>query len=329
MSADSVYHQFGIRGYEHSQMDRSALSSFKSLLDGGFCQGNCVSRRVKGGPRHENDPEVVAETRPQPHGVQDGTRVGTHGQEMVSDRRPVRDPRSLAGGRTTSRRSAALLRGDRVGAEDRLAMERFTETFSLASHLLAAARRVVRTRLAREGVAKIAAATRRAGTTETRRSVRGRHVCESKKGGEAIGLAKRGKGSKIMLLVDGHGTPLSVLAASASLGETSLLEPLLDQGLSPREPARLTYDRALDSDIHRERLRRRGIELACPHRKNRTRVKKQDGRSLRRFARRWKIERTNSWLHNFRRIGVRHERSLLMFTGFAQLACLLIVLRRF
>jgi transposase len=175
-------------------------------------------------------------------------------------------------------------------------------------------------------VAKIAAATRRAGTTETRRSVRGRHVCERKKAGEAIGLTKRGKGSKIMLLVDGHGTPMSVLAASASLGETSLLEPLLDQSLSHREPARLIYDRALDSDVHRERLRECGIDLVCPHRKNRTRVKKQDGRALRRFTRRWKIERTNSWLHNFRRIVVRHEQSLLMFTGFAQLACLLIVL---
>jgi transposase len=129
-----------------------------------------------------------------------------------------------------------------------------------------------------------------------------------------------------MLLVDCHGTPLSVLAASASLGEASLPEPLLDQSLSPMEPARLIYDRTLDSDVHRERLRERGIELVCPHRKNRTRAKKQDGRALRRFARRWKIERTNSWLHDFRRIVVRHEQSLLMFTGFAQLACLLIVL---
>lgn len=132
-----------------------------------------------------------------------------------------------------------------------------------------------------------------------------------------------------MVLSDGHGTPLSVLAASASLGETSLLEPLLDQSLSPQQPTRLIYDRALDSDVHRERLRQRGIELVCPHRKNRTRARLQDGRALRRFARRWKIERTNSWLHNFRRIVVRHERSLMMFTGFAQLACLLIVLRRF
>jgi transposase len=115
----------------------------------------------------------------------------------------------------------------------------FTTTFSLASHLLAAALRVDGARPARGGVAATAAPTRRAGTTETRRSVRGRHVCERKKGGEAIGLTKRGKGSKIMLLCDGHGTPLSALMASASLGETSLLEPLLDQSLSPMQPARL------------------------------------------------------------------------------------------
>jgi transposase len=173
------------------------------------------------------------------------------------------------------------------------------------------------------------AATGPAGTTETRRSVRGRHVCERKKGGEAIGLTKRGNGSKFMLLVDGHGTPLSVLVASASLGETSLLEPLLDQSLSPRQPTRLICDRELDSDVHCERLRQRGIELVCPHRKNRTRSKRPDGRALRCFTRRWKIERTNSWLHNVRRIVVRHERLLIILTGFAQLACLLTVLRRF
>ncbi len=83
-----------------------------------------------------------------------------------------------------------------------------------------------------------------------------------------------------MVLSDGHGTPLSVLAASASLGETSLLEPLLDQSLSPQQPTRLINDRALDSDVQRERLRQRGIELVCPHWKNRTRARLQDGRAL-------------------------------------------------
>lgn len=120
----------------------------------------------------------------------------------------------------------------------------------------------------------------------------GKFAYPKKGGGEAIGLTKSMKGAKIMLLVDGHGTPLSVLAASASLGETSLLEPLLDQSLSPSEPARLIYDRSLRSDVLRERLRQRGVELVYPHGQHRIRAKLQDGLALRRFTRCWKIERT-------------------------------------
>jgi hypothetical protein len=69
---------------------------------------------------------------------------------------------------------------------------------------------------------------------------------------------------------------------------------LIGCGESYSSAARLIYDRALDSDIQRERLREREIDLVCPHRKNRARAKKQDGRALRRFARRSKIERTRS-----------------------------------
>ena len=132
-----------------------------------------------------------------------------------------------------------------------------------------------------------------------------------------------------MVLTEGGGLPVAALAASASLGETTLLEPLLDLRIIRRRPRRLIYDRALDSDPHRERLRRRGIELICPHRKNRKRKKLQDGRSLRRYRRRWKMERSNSWLHNFRRFATRNDWYLLTFTGFVQLACLKTVLNRF
>jgi hypothetical protein len=74
----------------------------------------------------------------------------------------------------------------------------------------------------------------------------------------ACGTA-RGKGAKFMRLCDDHGAPPWVLAVSSSSGETSLLE----QGLSPTEPARLIYDRTLDGDVHRERLRQRTIERVC------------------------------------------------------------------
>lgn len=132
-----------------------------------------------------------------------------------------------------------------------------------------------------------------------------------------------------MVLTEGHGLPVAALAASASLGETTLLEPLLDQRVIRRKPRRLIYDRGLDSDAHRRRLAARGIELICPHRKNRKRPRLQDGRPLRRYRRRWKIERSNSWLHNFRRFAMRHDWYLLTFTGFVQLACLMTVLNRF
>ncbi len=105
------------------------------------------------------------------------------------------------------------------------------------------------------------------GATETRRSVRGRHVCERKKGGEAIGLTKRGKGSKIMVLVDGHGTPLSVLAASASLGETSLLEPLLDQSRRPGNPRDWFMTERWTAIYRASDCGSAALELVCPHRK--------------------------------------------------------------
>jgi len=48
--------------------------------------------------------------------------------------------------------------------------------------------------------------------------------------------------------------------------------------------------------------------MIAPHRANRRADRKtQDGRTLRRYLRRWKIERMFSWLYNFRRLVVRWE----------------------
>lgn len=93
-------------------------------------------------------------------------------------------------------------------------------------------------------------------------------------------------------------------------------------------PERLILDRGYDCDPLRQRLAERGIEMICPHRSNRKRPRTQDGRSLRRYARRWKVERTFAWLGNFRRLVVRYERHLRMYRAFFHLACLLITLRQ-
>ena len=86
-------------------------------------------------------------------------------------------------------------------------------------------------------------------------------------------------------------------------------------------------DRAYDSDPLRMRLKARGIELVCPHRKSRRKPSTQDGRALRRYRKRWRVERTFAWLGNFRRLVVRYERHSLIYQAFFRIACLLITLR--
>ena len=116
-----------------------------------------------------------------------------------------------------------------------------------------------------------------------------------------------------------------------------LLEPTLDNidvrpaddEADPPGPWRLVCDKGYDSDGLRERLLfERDIELVCPHRRNRKRVPLQDRRKLRRYRRRWKVERTFAWLGNFRRLVVRYERTLKMYRAFFHVACLLITLRK-
>ena len=92
----------------------------------------------------------------------------------------------------------------------------------------------------------------------------------------------------------------------------------------------MIYDLAADSDPSAARLAKRGIELVSPlTEKNRKKPPTQDGRKLRRYRRRWKIERSIGWLQNFRRLVTRYEYYAHLFHGFVQLACLIVVMRRF
>jgi transposase len=100
-------------------------------------------------------------------------------------------------------------------------------------------------------------------------------------------------------------------------------------GGRPRQkPLRVIADKGYDSDALRRRLRQRGILLIAPHRSNRHRTPLQDERILRRYKRRWTIERTFAWLDNFRRLVVRYDRSLQIYRAFFHIACFMIILRR-
>jgi len=127
----------------------------------------------------------------------------------------------------------------------------------------------------------------------------------AKKGAAESEKPKRGKGTKWMVVVDGRGLPLGTTFTSASPAEVKLAETTLatirvgrrhHAGRPRQKPVRVIADKAYDSDPLRKRLRQRGIELIVPHRCNRKKPATQDGRALRRYRRRWIVERTNAWL---------------------------------
>jgi transposase len=163
----------------------------------------------------------------------------------------------------------------------------------------------------------------------------GREFRSRQKGGDGIGKTKRGKGTKWMVVVDGQGVPLGSQLTSASPAEVRLAEPTLDTIAVPRggpgrpqkRPWRVIADRAYDSDPLRWRLLQRGMVLIVPHRKNRRQPSLNDGRTLRRYRKRWKVERTFAWLGNFRRLVVRYDRHLSMYRALFHIACALITLR--
>ena len=108
--------------------------------------------------------------------------------------------------------------------------------------------------------------------------------------------------------------------------QVTLVAATLDSRFVANMPVRLIGDRAYDADPLDEALAELGIEMIAPHRRNRTRPKTQDGRPLRRYRRRWKMERLFAWLGNFRRLVVRYERYALNYLGFVHLGCIRILL---
>ena len=104
------------------------------------------------------------------------------------------------------------------------------------------------------------------------------------------------------------------------------MEQVLAGSFLDELPARLIGDKAYDSDKLDEKLAEEyGIELIAPNRRRRS--KSQDGRQLRRYRRRWKVERLFAWMHSFRRLVTRWEYHVENFLGFVQLGCLHLLLR--
>jgi transposase len=91
------------------------------------------------------------------------------------------------------------------------------------------------------------------------------------------------------------------------------------RGRPRRKPESIDGDRGYDSDPHRRALRGRGIAPKLAKRRT------PHGSGLGKY--RWVVERTLSWLHQFRRLRIRYERLSEVHEAFLTLGCALICWR--
>jgi transposase len=214
-------------------------------------------------------------------------------------------------------------------------MARLARAISGWIDVLAAVAKLGRAGCMAEGVAKTVVDAGPATIAGLGRGLSGCYLHHGQKGGSAVGKTRRGKGTKCMVVVDGNGIPVGAQLASAQLAECRLAESTLARVKVPRKGRgrprshlkRVIADRGYDSNALRMRFQERRTELIVPYRKYVRDRRFEDKRKLRRYRKRWKIERTNAWLQHFRRIQVRYDRILTLFQGFFHCACLIIALR--
>lgn len=132
-----------------------------------------------------------------------------------------------------------------------------------------------------------------------------------------------------MAIADASGLPIAIWTGGANTHEVKLVEKTIKARFIKQKPAKVIGDKSYNSDVLDDRLNRRKIELIAPHRSNRRKSKTQDGRKLRRYCRRWKIERLFAWIQNFRKCVVRYEYHADNYLGFIQLACIMILTKYF
>ena len=135
---------------------------------------------------------------------------------------------------------------------------------------------------------------------------------------------RRKKGSKHHVVTDANGIPLATQVTAANRHDVTQLVPLVDAippvagkpGHPRSRPERVQGDRGYDSEPHRKELRKRRIQPILAKRNT------EHGSGLGVF--RWVVERTISWLHQYRRLRIRYERRPEIHEAFLTLGCALI-----
>jgi transposase len=139
----------------------------------------------------------------------------------------------------------------------------------------------------------------------------------------------RGKpGSKLHLVCDGGGVPLTAVVTAANVNDTTMFQALVEDippiwtsaGRRRTRLVKVHADKGYDSRANRTYLRRRGIKA---------RIARRGIESSTRLGRhRWRIERTLSWLSCYRRLAVRWDRDSERWFAFVLLACALVCFNR-
>jgi putative transposase len=128
--------------------------------------------------------------------------------------------------------------------------------------------------------------------------------------------------------VDGRGAPLSLIVAGANRHDVKLLAQTLDAIVirrpkpTQRKPQHLCVDKGYRGRVAEQQMRARGY---TPHVPNQTPSK--GGHKTQGRARRWVVERTHSWMNNYRKLRVRYEKKAANFEALLHLATALICWR--
>jgi transposase len=150
-------------------------------------------------------------------------------------------------------------------------------------------------------------------------------------------------GTKRHILTDKNGIPLSVVISSASTHDVKLVTDMIDNAVIKRHisPSRtknvrkrkqhLCLDKAYNSKPKEHEIVKRGYVLHLPYKRKRGESRKETEKISNRKrhpARRWVVERTNSWHNKFRKLFTRYEKKVENYLGLVQFSCCMIIYRK-
>jgi putative transposase len=129
------------------------------------------------------------------------------------------------------------------------------------------------------------------------------------------------------ILTDGRGIPISATTTAANVHDMRMAGAALDavvvrSSRGPRRPRHLCLDKGYDFESTELEVRSRGI---TPH------IRRRGEPALLGIfqgkARRWVVERTQSWINRFRSLLIRWERSGTRYDALLHLGCALVTFR--